>query len=200
MARAPPIPDPLEQEMYKEVVEPKMAYRLLNPGAVVLVSGGDSQGDGVFAVTWNMPVRKNPGTVALLSGKRHWTYAFIERTGELGINIPDASLTDAVYGCGTTSGHKGVDKWTRFGITRQAPTHIQAPLVEECIATLECKVEQIVDLGASALIVAQVLEAKADPRHYPKGSWSFDNGLELIHHLGGDRFGVTDRVVKAKRG
>ncbi len=185
--------------MHKDLVDPKMAYRLLNPGAVVLVSGGDGEKDGVFAVTWNMPVGKSPGTVALLSGKRHYTYGLIDETGELGISIPDLSLVDAVYGCGTTTGNRGVDKWTRFGITRQQPTHVRAPLVDECIATLECRVDRVVDLGASALVIAQVLEAKADPRCFPGGSWSFDSGLELIHHLGGDRFGVTSRVVRARK-
>ncbi len=149
--------------MHKEAVNPKMAYRLLNPGSVVLVSAGDGERDGVFALTWNMPVRKTPGTVALLSGKRHYTYGFIERNGELGISVPDVSLVDAVYGCGTTTRNQRVDKWERFGITRQQPEKIRAPLVEEAIATLECRVEQVVDLGPSALIVAEIVAARAAP-------------------------------------
>ena len=187
--------------MHKELVQPKMAYRLLNPGAVVLVSGGDGERDGLFALTWNMPVRKSPGTVALLSGKRHYTYGFIERTRELGISVPDVSIVDAVYGCGTTSGHQGVDKWERFGLTRQAPEQTRAPLVEQAIATLECRVEQVVDMGPSALIIAEVLVARAAPQHFDaSGAWSFDHGLQLIHHLGGDAFGVTAGAVRAKRG
>ena len=186
--------------MHKDIVEPKMAYRLLNPGAVVLVSGGDGEREGVFALTWNMPVRKSPGTVALLSGKRHYTYGFIERTRELGISVPDVSIVDAVYGCGTTSGHRGVDKFTAFGLTRQQPVRIKAPLVEQAIATLECRVEQVVDMGPSALIIAEILEARAAPEHFdPTGTWRFDAGLQLIHHMGGTAFGVTDRVVQARR-
>jgi flavin reductase (DIM6/NTAB) family NADH-FMN oxidoreductase RutF len=185
--------------MRKDLVDPKNAYRLLNPGPVVLVSGGDGERDGLFALTWNMPVRKSPGTVALLSGKRHHTYGFIDRTGELGISVPDISLVDAVYGCGTTTGNKGVDKWSRFGITRQAPERIRAPLVEEAVATLECRVEQVVDLGPSALIVAEILVARAAPEHFVDGAWRFDRGLQLIHHMGGDAFGVTAGVATATR-
>jgi flavin reductase (DIM6/NTAB) family NADH-FMN oxidoreductase RutF len=185
--------------MHKEVVDAKMAYRLLNPGCVVLVSGGDGERDGLFALTWNMPVRKSPGTVALLSGKRHYTYGFIERTRELGISVPDVSIVDAVFGCGSTSGHQRVDKWERFGISRQQPEVIKAPLVEQAIATLECRVEQIVDMGPSALIIAEILTARAAPQHFsPRGAWRFDRGLQLIHHMGGTAFGVTERVVHAK--
>ncbi len=184
--------------MDKQSVSTSTAYRLLNPGAVVLVSVGDGQQDNLFTVTWNMPLRKVPGMVALLSGKRHFSYPFIASTGELGISVPDASMVDAVYGCGVTSGSKGVDKWERFGLTRQAPQIIKAPLVQQAVATLECRVSQVVDMGASALLLAQILAAKASPVHYAGGKWDFDNGLELIHHLGGDRFGVTSSVLRAK--
>ena len=35
-----------------------VAYRLLNPGCIVLISVGDGKRDNLFPVTWNMPVRK----------------------------------------------------------------------------------------------------------------------------------------------
>jgi flavin reductase (DIM6/NTAB) family NADH-FMN oxidoreductase RutF len=174
------------------------AYRLLNPGSVVLVSVGDGSADNLFAVTWNMPVRKDPGMVAILSGKRHYSYPFMARTGEFGINVPDVGIVDAVLGCGTCSGRDVKDKFGRFRLTRQPPQRIKAPLVAEAIANLECRISQIVDLGASSLLIAQILTASADPHHFKDGEWNFDNGLQLIHHLGGDRFCVSDRLVTGK--
>jgi flavin reductase (DIM6/NTAB) family NADH-FMN oxidoreductase RutF len=185
--------------MNKAPIEPlSHAYRLLNPGSVVLVTVGDGETDNLFAVTWNMPVRKDPGMVALLSGKGHHSYPVIERTGELGINVPDASLADAVLGCGTVSGAREPDKFGRFGLTRQAAERIDAPLVTECVANLECRVCQVVDLGTSALIVAQILAAQADPRHVQGGHWTFDNGLRLLHHLSGARFCVSAESLTAR--
>lgn len=179
--------------MNKAAVMPrKLAYRLLNPGSVVLVSVGDGDRDNLFPVTWNMPVKKDPGMVALLSGKRHFSYPFIEKTGEFGLNIPDASLVNAVYGCGTTSGRDVPDKFERFGLTRQAAEHIKAPLVSEAIANLECRVVQLVDLDTASLIVAEILDAVASVDHFVGGNWSFENGLKLIHHLSGKRFCVSE--------
>ncbi len=186
--------------MQKSPVSPSKAYRLLNPGPVVLVSVGDGERDNLFALTWCMPVRKEPGMVALLSGKRHHSYGFIEKTGELGINIPDASLTDAVLGCGSITGAREVDKFARFGLSRQPARKIRAPLVSEAMANLECRVVQVTDMGASALLVAQILVAQACTRRCPGGDWNFEDDLQLIHHLGGARFGVTERVIVAKRG
>ncbi|MFC1707802.1 flavin reductase family protein [Planctomycetota bacterium] len=182
--------------MEKEKVQPlSIAYRLLNPGSVVLVSVGDGKRDNLFAVTWNMPVRKNPGMVACLSGKAHFSYPFIERTGEFGVSIPDASMVDAVLGCGTTTGREVEDKFARFGLTRQQATEIKAPLVAEAVANLECRVTQVIDLGVSSLLVATILSAVAAPEHFREGGWTFENGLQLVHHLSGDRFCVSDRAV-----
>jgi flavin reductase (DIM6/NTAB) family NADH-FMN oxidoreductase RutF len=146
-----------------------------------------------------MPVRKDPGMVAILSGKRHYSYPFIASSGEFGMNVPDISIVDAVLGCGTTSGRDVEDKFSRFGLTRQKAQKIKPPLVKEAIAHLECRVCQVVDLGASSLIIGQILAAAADPRHFQKGEWDFNSGLKLIHHLGGDRFCISDKVIKVPK-
>ncbi|MCP4158069.1 MAG: flavin reductase family protein [bacterium] len=175
------------------------AYRLLNPGLVMLVSVGDGSRDNLFSVTWNMPIRKTPGMVAILAGKRHYSYSFIEETGEFGINVPDASMADAVFGCGTTSGADGKDKFVRFGLTREESQKIKAPVVKEAIAHLECRVCQVVDMGASSLLIAQILAAAADPRYFKNGEWKFDDGLQLLHHLGDDHFSISERAITAKK-
>jgi flavin reductase (DIM6/NTAB) family NADH-FMN oxidoreductase RutF len=165
---------------------------------VVLVSVGDGEVDNLFPVSWNMPVRSDPPMVAILSGKDHHSYPIIARTGEFGLNVPDESIVDAVLGCGSTTGAEVRDKLTRFGLTRRAAARIAAPLVEEAVAGLECRVCQVVDLGDSSLLVAQVVAAAASPAHFVDGAYCFDNGLRLIHHLGGARFCVSDRSVEGR--
>ncbi|MBI4703331.1 MAG: flavin reductase family protein [Deltaproteobacteria bacterium] len=174
------------------------AYRLLNPGCVLLVSVGDAEADNLFALTWNMPVRRDPPMVAILSGKGHYSYPFMQRTGEFALNVPDAGLVDAVLGCGSTTGRDGLDKFARFGLSRAKATRIAAPLVAEAVASLECCVAQVVDLGSSALLVAQIVHAVAAADHFRDGQWRFDRGLRLLHHLGGERFCVSDRAIDAR--
>ena len=181
-------------------VEPlSAAYRLLNPGVVVLVTVGDEQRDNVFPVSWNMPVARNPGMMALCVDKEHFSYSFIERTGEFGLSIPDESLIDAVYGCGSVSGANVLDKFVRFGLKRERSRVIMAPLVGDAVAGLECRVEKTVDLGEAAIVIGRVVAACARPEHFQEGSWSFDRGLRLIHHLGSDCFCVSERATRAQR-
>ncbi|MCP4219597.1 MAG: flavin reductase family protein [bacterium] len=177
----------------------KNSHRLLNPGSVALVSVGDGNRDNLFAVTWNMPVRQNPPMVAIVCGKRHYSYPFIAETGEFAINIPSIEIVDAVMGCGSISGYKEPDKFARFGLTRGKARGIKAPLVQEAIASLECRVCQVVDLGASSLLIAQIQAAVVDPNHFSNGNWNFENGLQLIHHLGGGRFSISQQVVTATK-
>ncbi len=146
-----------------------------------------------------MPVRKDPPMVAMLSGKRHYSYPFIAKTGEFGLNILTAAHVEPLLGCGLTSGNTEPDKFERFVLTRESSEHIKAPLVAEAVAAAECRVCQIVDLGASSLLVAQIVRAVALPSHFEKGSWRFDDGLELLHHLGGNKFAVSDHVITAKK-
>lgn len=184
--------------MDKAPVPLHLAYRLINPGPVLLVSVGDGADDNLFSVTWCMPARKDPPMVALLSGKRHHSWDFISRTGELGLNIPTDAVVDAVLGCGSVSGRREADKFSRFGLTRMASQRLKLPLVAECVAHLECRVAQVHDMGASVLVVAQVIAASAATDHFVDGNWSFDKGLRLLHHLSGSRFAVSPEVVTAK--
>ena len=171
------------------------AYRLVNPGCVLLVSVGDGERDNLYPVAWNMPVRKDPGMVAIATSKRHHSYGFIAKTGELGLNVPDLSIMDAVLGCGKTSGRRVEDKFARFGLTREKAEKIKAPMVAEAVAGLECRVCQVVDLGASSLVIAQILSATASTDHFRDGHWTFKSGLALLHHLSGERFCTSDRLV-----
>lgn len=180
-------------------VAPSAAYRLINPGTLVLVSVGDGERDNLFPVSWNMPVGKDPGMVAVAAGKEHHSYPFIARTGELALNVPDVTIVDAVLGCGSVSGRDVPDKFARFGLTRRSARHIKPPLVAEAVAHLECRVQQVVDLGDAALLVGRIVAAEVAAEHFRDGAWSFDHGLTLIHHLGGDRFCLSDREVRARR-
>jgi flavin reductase (DIM6/NTAB) family NADH-FMN oxidoreductase RutF len=186
--------------MTKTLIEPvTQAYRLLNPGSCVIISVGDQEGDNLFAVTWNMPVRKDPPMMALVSGKRHHSYSFIARTGELAVNVMHAEHADAVYGAGTYKGAREEDKWAKVGLTREPATRIKAPLVAEAVASIECRVAQVVDLGASALVVSQILAAHVQPQHWSAQGFRWDSGLRLLHHLSGPAFTTSGEPLEASR-
>ena len=102
-------------------------------------------------------MRQAMALAALLSGKRHFSYPLIVETRELAINIMDASMVDAVYGCGTTTGRTVADKFGRFDLHREEADQIAVPLVAEAVANVECRVRDLVDLDTSSLIIADIV-------------------------------------------
>ena len=83
-------------------------------------------------------------------------------------------------------------------LTPQPGSAVAAPVVAEAIATLECRVAHVVDMGASALLVAQVVAASADPAHWEHG-WRWDHGLRLLHHLSASEFTISSEVTHAHK-
>lgn len=178
-------------------VEVDSPHRLVTPGPVLLVTVGDGSDDNLFSVAWNMALRKTPPMVAILSGKGHYSWNLMGSTGEFGLSVPDTSLAEAVLYCGRHSGREVPDKFSAAGLTRSPAREIAAPLVREAVAHLECRICQVVDMGHSSLLVANVVHAEAREDCFTDGSWDFSGGLRLLHHLGGDRFSVSSGVLRA---
>lgn len=185
----------------KEEIPLEYAYRLLNPGGVVLLSVGTMGGrDNLLPITWNMPVRKDPPGLALVCSREHFSYPLLALSRQFGVNIFSAEHAPTLLACGTVSGFDVGDKFERFQLEREAAVHISAPLVAQAIAHLECTMVQEVSVGSSSLIVANVLRATARNDVFSEGQWRFDRGLTLLHHLSSDRFCISDKaIVVAKR-
>nr|HDO80375.1 flavin reductase family protein [Candidatus Bathyarchaeota archaeon] len=161
-----------------DVVE---AYRLLYPRPVVLVSCMDPQGKrNIITLSWSMPTSFNPPMVAVSIGLQRESCRMIKEAGEFVVNVPPSKLVREVLLCGTISG-RNFDKFSEAGLTPAPARRVRAPIIEECIAHLECKVVDVVRTGDHALFVGEVLEAYAEENFSKRRS-------EVLLHLGGEEF------------
>lgn len=127
-----------------------------------LITCGDMQGAAnIIAVSFCMPVSKEPPMVACAIGKTAYSCDLIEQSGEFIVNVPPKDLKRQIYYCGFHSGRK-VNKFQESGLTAQAARCVKAPTIQECAAFLECQVNQAVDTGDKRLFIGIVLEAYAD--------------------------------------
>lgn len=176
------------------------AARLLQPSPVVLVSVGDGAEDNLFTASWCTVYRDRPPRIALATSRRSYSWDYLSRTGELGVSILGASHADAVLGCGSTSGRREADKYSRFGLTRREAHRIDAPLVQQGVAWVECVVLEVSGDGDAALVLAEVVHAEADDTWFAEGAWRLAPDRRLLHHLDGARFVATGDVVVARYG
>jgi len=179
--------------MKKEIPLEK-ANRILNIGGVVLVTAKFNEKDNITPVAWNVPVSKEPPLVAVAIAPERFIYGLIEKSGEFAINLPNFKILKAVYFCGRHSGRE-IDKFKSSGLTRAKAKFISAPLIKECIANLECKVEKIYPAGDHNLIIGSVLRAIVEED-------LFDNYLKVdldkaktVHHLGGSLFTIPGEII-----
>ncbi len=126
-----------------------------------LVTCGSSGQANVIAVSFCMPVSREPPMVACAIGQNTYSCELIQQTGEFVINVPAQELKRQIYYCGIHSG-RGVNKFKESGLTPLPARHINAPIIAECLAHMECRVGQSVGVGDKHLFIATVLDAYAD--------------------------------------
>jgi flavin reductase (DIM6/NTAB) family NADH-FMN oxidoreductase RutF len=185
-----------------QTVELKHAYRLLNHGPTVLVGSTHAGRSNVMAAAWAMPLDFDTPKVAVVVDKSTLTRELIDASGVLSLCVPTVAMKDLVMAAGGMSGKNYPDKLNRCKISTQAAALTGVPLVDGCIAQLECRVLPATAhvAGPHDLILAEVVGAWADERVFSQGRWHFENAapeLRSLHHVAGGHFYATGEAVQA---
>ncbi|HEY0288513.1 MAG TPA: flavin reductase family protein [Pseudomonas sp.] len=187
------------------------AYRLLNHGPTVLVSAAHDGKRNIMAAAWAMPLDFEPPKITVVLDKSVWTRQLVEASGTFVINVPTISQVDIVETVGSTSGleisrEKDLDKFSAYGLTTFQGEVIDVPLLEGCVAWLECRLlPEPHNQGQYDLFIGEVVAAHADERVFSEGHWHFQghDDLRTLHHVAGGHFlvigdEVTGDVLKRK--
>jgi len=161
-------------------------YGLLEPGPVVLVSTARQGRANIMAMSWHTMLDFEPPVLGCVISGNNFTFEILDQTGECVLNIPTVELAEKVVGCGNTSGRK-IDKFQHFGLTQAPASCVQAPLIDECYANLECQVVDRQMLAAYNLFVLEVVKAWTNP--------AVDDP-RTIHHRGKGVFMVAGETIK----
>jgi flavin reductase (DIM6/NTAB) family NADH-FMN oxidoreductase RutF len=161
-------------------------FTLMESGPVVLVATNDGTKNNVMTISWTMVVDFTPQFAITTGG---WNYSFkaLRNTRECVIAVPTVDMLDKVVGIGTCSG-ADTDKFTSFKLTPIPAKVVKAPLIQECMANIECKV---VDIVKRHNIV--VLEAVA--AHFSPGR----KETRTIHAVGDGTFIVDGRRLNRRK-
>ena len=167
-------------------VEFSSAYRLLHPMHTVLVSCVGKMGKpNVLPLAWAMPTSRDPALVAVSVAPSRYSHGLIEETGEFVVNIPTLKAIKETLACGRTSG-KNTDKFDKTGLSTSPARKVNAPIVKECIAHLECKLHSQFTTGDHTIFVGEVVAAYAN-----KGTFTDKYNIDkakMLYHLGGNVF------------
>lgn len=163
-------------------------YRLLEPGPVVLLTTARKGHADVMTMSWHTMMEFEPPLVGCVVSNRNFTFNILKATKECVINIPTVELADKVVRCGNTSGRE-VDKFRTFGLTAAPASQVEAPLIAECYANLECRVVDARMVAKYNFFILEVIKAWIDSsRKRPR----------TIHHKGKGVFMVAGKTIRLR--
>ena len=162
-------------------------YQLLGSGPTILISSSLNGKPNVMPISWTTMLDFEPPIVGCCIGDHSYTFQIVKKTKEFVINIPTSGLIKKVVACGSVSGRK-VNKFEKFKLTPEPALKVNAPLVKECYASLECKVVDASLVEKYNLFIVKVVAAWMDKGvKHPK----------TLHHITGKRFILGGREIKA---
>ena len=175
-----------ESNFTKTDIERSLLF--IEPGPDVLVSSfdPDKKKSNIMTISWTIALDFNQH-IAICTGPWNYSYDIIIKTKECVVAIPPASMAETVVKIGNVSG-EDIDKFKKFKITKLDAEKVKAPLIDECVANLECKVIDVVKkYGLIILEVVNVWENK-DIKE-PK----------LFHAFGDGSFAVDGKKINLRK-
>ncbi|MGC4115307.1 MAG: flavin reductase family protein [Myxococcales bacterium] len=177
----------------------KNAYKLINHGPTTLITSAADGRSNVMAAAWVGALDIEPPKITAVISSESFSRSLIEKSGEFVVNLPTVEMAEVTYQAGKSSGSEG-DKLASLGLKTAKASQIGAPLVEGCVAWLECRL-----LGEPAmrerydLLLAEVVAAWADDRVFVDGTWRFEGAprLRTLHHIGKGTFLASGERVEA---
>lgn len=181
----------------KLILEPVAAVRLLQPGPVGLLTSQNRADTNVMTVAWTMAVSLDPPRIAVAIHPGRLSHEYVSRSEFFALNIPTMDLLGAVHRCGTESGREG-DKFTSSGLTPIDAYALDLPLIDECVAYIECGVVERTTFGDHDLFVGEPIAVVALDEAF-QDRWLVENDAgRLIHHLRADYYAGLSRSYQAR--
>ena len=138
-----------------------MLYPL--PAVMVSVRGKNGE-DNIITVAWAGTVCTNPPMVSISVRPERYSYQMIKESGAFVINLTTEDLCYATDYCGVRSG-RDVDN-------------------------IECKVEQVLELGSHHMFLAKVVAVHADEAYMDERGRFDLNRAKPIVYSHGEYFGI----------
>lgn len=134
---------------------------LLSPVPAALVSCGTLDSPNVLTIGWTGIICTHPPMTYISVRPQRFSYDIIKNSGEFVINLTTASMCRQVDLCGVKSG-RDTDKLALCGFHAAAAHEVNAPVIEECPVSLECRVTEEKPLGTHNMFLAEIVGIDVD--------------------------------------
>ena len=134
--------------------------RLLEPGPIVLVSSRYKGTANIMTLGWHTVMEFSPSLVGCVIAGGNHSHDMIRKSRQCVINVPTAGIAMTVVKIGNCSG-ADTDKFGKFKLTAEAAIEVDAPLIAECYANLECKLADDALIDKYDFFIFEIVKAHA---------------------------------------
>lgn len=181
----------------RRTIEPTDALRLLNGGPVVLITTRFRNESNVMPAIWTVSLSRRPPLIGVAVNPSRHTHDMLRFAEEFALNFPGRDLLNHTHYFGAVSG-ADVGKLELAKLPTIKAAKISAPLIDNCIAHVECSLEDALRLGDHTLFVGRVLAVQAEPEAFDESWLIQDDEYRPLHYLGGDRYAVLGGRLTAE--
>ena len=140
----------------------KNPWTALFPCPVVLVTCLDNEGNpNIITLAWVGTVCSEPPIIAVGIRPTRYSHGLIKSNKEFVVNIPTTKILRESDYCGVSSG-KNVEKFSETKLTKQKAENVKSPLIKECPVNIECKLKEVIPLGAHDLFLGEIVQVHVD--------------------------------------
>lgn len=136
---------------------------LLAPVPAALVTCGTIETPNVLTIGWTGIVCTRPPMTYISVRPERYSHDIIADSGEFVINLTTSAMCRETDFCGVKSG-KNTDKFKHCGFHTAQAQKVAAPIIEECLVNLECRVTESKLLGSHTMFLAEIIGINVDER------------------------------------
>jgi len=181
----------------RRTVEPTDALRLLNGGPVVLLTTRFRNETNVMPAIWTVPLSRRPPLIGVAVNPSRYTHDMVRFAEEFALNFPGRDLLNHTHYFGAVSG-SNVGKLELAKLPTFKASKISAPLIDHCLAHVECSLDDALRLGDHTFFVGRVLVVQAEPEAFEETWLIGDRDYRPLHYLGLDRYAVLGDHLQAE--
>lgn len=149
--------------MEKTHIEGAGEFYSYYPKLVAIVTARHADKENAMTIAWHSPLSFSPPLYGVLISPKRYTHQLMLGSHEFCLNFLPLEKADLAAKIGGVKGAE-TDKFVLLNLKKEKALKINAPILEDAYASLECRVKERRALGDHDLFVGEVLVT-----HFIKG-------------------------------
>ena len=168
---------------------------LVYPVPAVLVTCKDGERENVLTVAWTGTICSDPAMTYISVRKERYSHDIIKKSGVFCINLTTEDLAYATDYCGVRSG-RNENKFEKMNLETEMATEVDVPIIKKSPVVIECKVEEIKELGSHDMFIAKVVAVDVDERYIDENGKIDMETCKLMAYSHGHYYKLGEKIGK----